>query len=385
VRYKALAGAAIVVVIGIALAAWAYWPFSHAGALVLPGIVEIQEVRLGSKIGGRVAKVLVEEGQQVTPGEVLIVFEAPEVEAQKAQLQAKFDAAEADYQRAVNGARPEEKEAAVAGDAAAKARFERLKDGWRPEEKRMAASELEAAEADLEQANKEFERVSRLLPSGAASRADYDSAMAARDRFKGHVQQARAKVEMYKAGSRKEDIAEAKAEWQKAKANRELLDNGTRYEDIKAARARADEIRAKIDEIDANLREATLRVPSELGKAIVEVVSVRPGDLLPPNQPVVRVLRANDLWVKVFVPETQLGRVRLNQPVEVTIDSQPGKHFKGVVYFRGDISEFTPRNVQSADERRYQVFPVKIHVEDPQGVFNAGMAAEVTFAESNDS
>lgn len=356
----------------------AYWPFGRSDTLVLPGIVEIQEVRLGSKLGGRVAKVLVEEGTQVKAGATLVVFEMPELEAQKAQLQAKLEGAEADYQRAVNGARPEEKAAAAATEAAARARHERLREGWRTEEKQMAASELEAAEADLRQADKELARVSRLLETSAASRSDYDVALAARDRFRGRVKEARARVDMYRAGSRTEEVAEARAEWQKAKANHELLENGTRSEDVKMARARADEARAKLEEIEANLREGIIKVPPELGRAVVEVVSVRPGDLVAPNQPVVRVLRAEDLWVKVFVPETQLGLVKLNQEVTVRIDSEPDKRFRGIVYQRSSISEFTPRNVQSADERRYQVFGVKIRVEDPQGVFNAGMAAEVT-------
>jgi multidrug resistance efflux pump len=377
VRNKALL-ACLVVALIVLVGLGAYWPFAHRHTLVLPGIVEIQEVRLGSKIGGRVAKVLVKEGIKVKPGDVLVHFEAPELEAQRASQLARLEAAEADYQRAEYGPRIEEKQAAVASEAAAKARYDRLRDGWRPEEKRMAASELEASEADLEQSEKELKRIGRLIDTGAASRSDYDLALGARDRFRGRVNESRAKVEMYRAGSRKEDIAEAKAEWEKTRANREQLDNGTRIEDKKMARARADEAKAKLDEIDANLREATVKVPDELGPALVEVLSVRPGDLLPPNQPVVRVLRASDLWVKVFVPETQLGLVRLDQKVDVTIDSLPGQRFPGVVYWRSDISEFTPRNVQSADERRYQVFAVKIRVDDPKGIFNAGMAAEVT-------
>jgi multidrug efflux pump subunit AcrA (membrane-fusion protein) len=89
------------------------------------------------------------------------------------------------------------------------------------------------------------------------------------------------------------------------------------------------------------------------------------------------VLRADDLWVKVYVPETELGKVRLHQEVEVTIDSYPGRTFAGTVVQVASASEFTPRNVQSADERRHQVFGIKVRVPDPQGVFKSGMAAEV--------
>ena len=88
---------------------------------------------------------------------------------------------------------------------------------------------------------------------------------------------------------------------------------------------------------------------------------------------------AEDLWVKVYVPETELGKLRLNQEVEVTVDSYPDRPFKGSVVQIASISEFTLRNVQSISERRHQVFGVKVRVADPQGVFKSGMAAEVLF------
>jgi len=124
----------------------------------------------------------------------------------------------------------------------------------------------------------------------------------------------------------------------------------------------------------ANLKEAVVRAPD---KALVEVVAVRPGDLVPPNQPVLRVLRYQDLWVKVYIPETDLGKVRENQEVQVFVDAYPGHPFRGTITFIDAQSEFTPRNVQSLDERRHQMFGVKVRVDDPQGVFKSGMAADV--------
>jgi len=111
---------------------------------------------------------------------------------------------------------------------------------------------------------------------------------------------------------------------------------------------------------------------------VVEVLGVRKGDVVAPNQPIVRVLRADDLWVKVYVPETKLGMIHLDQQVSVTVDSHPGKQFQGTVRQIATESEFTPRNIQSPDERRFQVFGVKVRVSNPDGVFKSGMAAEVT-------
>ncbi len=352
-----------------------FWPFGRReNVLRLPGTVEIQEVRLGSKVGGRVLEVLVMEGQLVKAKDKLVVFDVPELKAQLAQAEAKLAAAVADWEKAENGPRPEEKDAARATAEAAKARYDRMLAGWRKEEKDQARSDLEAAEADLKQAREDFLRASDLYRQRASARADYDLALANRDRAQGRVNSARARWQMLREGNRPEDKEMARAEWKQAEAQWQLLMAGTRPEEKAAAKARVDELGARVKELRINLDEQAIYAPEE---AVVEVVSVRPGDLVQPNAPVIRVLRARDLWVKVYVPETELGKVRLNQYADVTVDAYPSKRFRGKVIQVASISEFTPRNVQSVDERRHQVFGVKIRVDDPQGVFKAGMAAEV--------
>jgi multidrug resistance efflux pump len=248
----------------------------------------------------------------------------PEMEAQKVQQEARVAQMEADLEKAINGPRPEEKD--------------------------QAKGDLTNAEARLKQAQQNFDRAERLYLQKAIGREEYDAARGARDQAQGQLVSAKAKLDLLLAGTRKEDIDLAKAQLQEA--------------------------RGKLREIEANLAEANVRAPE---RAIVEVMAVRKGDLIPPNQPVVRVLRADDMWVKVYVPETELGKVRKNQPVTITIDSYPGKQFAGTVSSIANESEFTPRNIQSLEERRYQVFRVRIYVEEPQGIFKSGMAAEVTF------
>lgn len=352
-----------------------FWPFGEGKVLRLPGIVEIQEVRLGSKVGGRVKEVRVDEGDTVAAGQVLIEFEAPELENQWKQTKARLESAQADLRRAFNGAREEEISAAKAARDAAKARLDRVEYGWRDEEIKHARAELDSAQADYDQAVKEFARVTTLYREKSIARSEFDAALAYRDRAKGRKDAAEAKLSMSK--SRREDKDEARAEWLKASAQYDLLYNGTRQEDKDAAEARVAELQAQLEAIEINLKETRIVVPEKLGKAAVEVIGVRPGDLVPPNQPVIRVLRVQDLWVKVFVPETQYGLLTDGKKVGVTIDTYPNKVLSGVVVQRANISEFTPRNVQSIDERRHQVFGVKIRVEDPQGVLNAGMAAQV--------
>jgi multidrug resistance efflux pump len=368
-----LIGTAVVAVV-VAVVLIVFWPFGRrASSMILPGIVEIQEVRLGSKIGGRVAAVHVREGIVVEAGTALVTFEAPELEKQILQQQARVAQLEQDWKKAEKGPRDEEIAAARAAEGAAKARWERMEAGFREEEKRQAKSELQSAEGDLKQAAEEFERVKGLYPQ-ASSKSDLDLALGLRDRMRGRFNAAKAKYEMMQAGNRTEDKVMARQEWDQAQANLKLLVEGTRIEDKLAAKARFEEARARLEEMEVNFKERTIYCPE---KAVIEVIAVRPGDLVAANQCVVRVLRAQDLWLKVYVPETEVSKVSLGTKVEVRIDAYPDRVFEGTVIQVASISEFTPRNVQSIDERRHQVFAVKVQVENPRGVFKSGLAAEV--------
>jgi HlyD family secretion protein len=377
---KAIAGVLVVGLLATAGgAAWFFGPFrNHRTTLVLPGTVEIQEVRLGSKLGGRVKSVSIREGERVAAGQELIRFDTPELDTQRDQLQAKLRAAKADLLKAVNGPRVEEKAEAKAALDAAEARLLRMQNGWREEERRQAKSEAEAGEADLVQTKADFERIDRLFRQGgglSVTRSEWDAARAARDRAQKRYDASMARYEMMMNGNRVEDVAEVTAEVARAKARSSLLENGTRKEDLELAQATVAEIEGKLAEVEVNRREAVVLSP---GSAVIEVLSVRAGDLLPPNQPAIRILLDDDLWVKVFVPETELGKVKLNQKVEVTVDAYPGRRLPGTVDQIASVSEFTPRNIQSIDERHHQVFALKVKVDNREGVFKSGMAAEVT-------
>jgi multidrug resistance efflux pump len=237
-----------------------------------------------------------------------------------------------------------------------------------------ARAELVASRAEFDLARLDHSRAVNLYRGQALTRADYDQAVSTRLRAQGRTEAAQAHLDLLLAGSRPEEIDEAAAELRRCQANYSLLLAGTRSEELAAARARVREARARVQELDAQLGEAVVRAP---GTAVVEVLAVRPGDVVAPKQAVLHVLAADDLWVRAYIPETDLGRIRLNQEVEVRIDSYPGRGFVGTVRQIAGESEFTPRNVQSASERRYQLFGCKVQVSDPQGVFKSGMAAEV--------
>ncbi len=340
--------------------------------LDLPGVVEIQEVRLSSKVGGRVERVAVREGDHLQAGQPLVFLEAPELQAQLQQADARLQAAQADLDKARNGPRLEEKENARAAVAAAEARWQKLKAGFRSEEIEQAEADLNSAVAELEGSRRDWDRVSRLVGRQVVTREEADSVQSNLGKLRGRVDSARAKLKLLRAGNRPEEISEAAAELKRNQASLDLLLAGTRSEEIASAQARVAELEARVEELKVNLQETVIKAPEAV---VVEVLAVRKGDVLAPNQSVARVLRAEDLWIKVYIPETELGRVRLGQEVAVTIDSYPGQRFTGSISQIASASEFTPRNVQSADERKHQVFAVKVRVPDPQGIFKSGMAA----------
>jgi HlyD family secretion protein len=368
---RKLIPALVAAVAAVGGAAWYLWPRPTDPVLRLHGTVETQEVRVGSKTGGRLVAVEVREGQAVSPGQVLVRFEADELIARRDQAKSRAEAARAAWAKATKGPLDEEIAEAKAAADAGQARLALAVAGFRDERKRQAQADLAAAAAELKRAEDEYTRVAGLR---TASDSEREQALAGRDRARGLHASAKATAEMMAAGNRPQEVDEARADLARLTARYDLLRRGTRDEDKAVAYAALTEAEAKLSEAETLLREAVVTAPD---RAVVEVVAVRAGDLVPAGQPVVRLLRADDLWVKVFVPSTELGKVKLGRAVGVEVDAYPGRRFPGTVTFIASVSEFTPRNVQSVDERRHQVFAVKVSVADPEGVFKSGMAAEV--------
>jgi HlyD family secretion protein len=152
-----------------------------------------------------------------------------------------------------------------------------------------------------------------------------------------------------------------------------ILREGTRKEDIAALRAQHEQQRRRFDVLMKQRDETTVK---STVAGVVQSFPLRPGDLVAPNQTVAEILEEGQLWVRVYVPETQLGLVRLGQPVRVRVDTFPDRTFPGRVASVSAKGEYTPRNVQTRAQRIEQVFGVKVHV-DPSPNLHAGMAAEV--------
>ena len=346
-------------------AVYARW-LRRDSALVGSGTVEARDIRVGSKVGGRIDKVLVREGERVASGQTLITFDDQE-------LLASLDQSRAAAEKAKRGFRPEEIREARAAAAQAKADYELRVNGYRKEDIAAAQSDVDRAAADEVRARLDFARYQALAEKDLVSRQQRDTAEANWKMALAQQQNYQHKLAELKLGYRPEEIASAEAHYRETEATLDKFERGNRPEDIDLAKAAY-----AYDQ--ARFRERQVVAPSA---AIVEVLDVRPGDIISPNTPVATLLEQDQIYVRIYIPETELGRVQLGQKTEVRVDSFPKTVFEGVVEQINQQAEFLPRNVQTREERVHQVFGVKIRINDPAGHVLAGMAADVKLQAEN--
>jgi len=272
----------------------------------------------------------------------------------------------------VKGARPEEIDEAKARAQTAVAALEETKTGARAEEIAGANARLVAAQVAVDKAQLDDDRAHKLVVSGAIAQSELDQADSAR---RGAVAQRDAlaqALDELKNGSRREDLAQAQARAAEARASAKLVLAGSRVEDIKAGQGQVDAAQGKLDQIQTMIDELTIRTPRP---SRVESLDLRPGDILAPNATAATLMEDDQLYVRIYVPETQIGHIRPDQEVPVSVDSFPNRTFRGVVEHVNGVGEYSPRNLQTADERADQVFAARIGLRDGRDELRAGMAA----------
>lgn len=357
----------------VILASAAWCGGANSGALSVTGTIEGTNIRVGSRVGGRIADVAVKEGDLVTAGQVLLKLECSEQEAALAAAKAKLTQAQANLEKLETGARPEELAQAQAAAAATEAAYQMALNGARSQEIAAARAMANAAKAQLDTADQDFARVKKLREGNAVSEQMYDQALhrleAAQNQFKASSEQ----LDMLAKGTRNEQIEMARAERDRAAAAYELLKNGARKEDIATAKAACDAAQAEVLRAETLLSEMTVKAPRD---AVVESLDVHPGDLVQPG-PVMQLLDPQDLKLIVYVSEIALGQLRLGEEVTFTTDSHGMETFKGKISYLAPAGEFTPRNLQTQEERVQQVFGVKVTFDSQGGKLKPGMAATV--------
>jgi len=336
------------------------------------GTVEARTISVGSRAGGRVAKVLVREGDAVSAGQALLELEPGDFQAQLLQASAQQLSAQAVLDKLRKGARPEELEQARARTLTAQAALQQAVAGARPEQVQAAESRLAAQNIAVQKAKADAAREHQLDASGAAARADLENSDMAVSQAVAQRDALQNQLDELKNGSRHEEVLQARAREMEQAASMKLVVAGTREEDLRVAEAAVDAARGRVQQIQNLIDELTIRAPLA---SRVEALDLRPGDILPPNATAAVLLEEKELYVRIYVPETLLGRLHVGQAVPISVDSFPARAFRGVVKHINEVGEYSPRNLQTADERADQVFATRIELEEGFDQLRAGMAA----------
>jgi HlyD family secretion protein len=323
-----LAAALIVILAGLAAGGWWWNEWRHRPAsdtLVFHGNVDIREVQLAFNASDRIERILVREGDRVSAGQLLAVLDSRKLA------------------HAVEQAR-----ATVAAQREIVARYVA---GTRPEEIRKAQADVGAASADAVNAEQTNRRLSELVAQHFVAQQQADNAKAALDAAHARLKAAQETLRLAVAGPRKEDIAAAKATLAAYEATLEIAQR--------------------------NLAEASLYAPAD---GVIENRVLEPGDMASPQRTVITLALTDPVWVRVYVPEPDLGKLRPGGAAQVTTDSYPDKRYRGWIGFISPVAEFTPKSVETQEVRTALVYQMRVFVCPPHDELRLGMPATVTVA-----
>ena len=293
----------------------------EARGIAASGNIEATEVRVSAKVGGELTEVLVEEGSRVSRGQAL----------------AQIDHATLDL----------ELEQARAGVSLAEAQLALLLKGARIEDIQQAQEALVQAEENQRLAKEDAERMKGLFASGSATQKQQDDAAAR--------------------------YVVAQAQYNTAAQALRKLQNLARPEEVQAAKARVDQAQVAVRLLEKTIGDAAVTSPLD---GLVTQRLVEPGEQVSPGMTLLVLADLSRVELEVFVSEPDLGKVSLGQQVGVRIDGEPPNSFTGRISHISSVAEFTPKNIQTRQERVKLVYGVKIQIENPQGILKAGMPAD---------
>lgn len=355
----------IFVLLAVAIAVAAGYFRRGDKAIFASGTLEARNINVGSKVGGRVTKVAVAEGDHVQPNQLLVEFDSAELEAQLLQARGRYEQARANYEKMQRGSRPEE-----IAEARAAVELPGGAPGYAAQEVSEARGQLDRARADLTNAQVNFNRAEQLAKEGVVSREFRDDA------------EAKLKMSQAQVKSLEHTVSAAQGKLDAAKAVKQKVEKGNRSEDIAMAKANLLQAEGELKQMEARYAERVVTAPSS---AVVEVLNLRPGDLVQANAPIAKLLESDQLYVMVYVPQDQIGHVTVGQDAKVTVDAFPNQPFDARVEQIRQQTEFLPRNVQTKEEREHQVVGVKLRVQNRDNKLRPGINAEVKFLSGSQS
>jgi HlyD family secretion protein len=378
---------ALILIAGIATAGVMVYMNYHPAVtdrILISGNIELSEVDIAFKTAGRLIERNVDEGDTVKKGMVVARLDRDQLVQQRESQVATLQTAEAQLAEARSSAEWQRSTMAADLDArrsdlsSAQSHLQEMKNGSRPEEVRQAQAAVDSAQAEFDGAKRDWDRAQTLIKSDDISKAQFDQYRKGMDAATANLQQAKEHFALVSAGNRSEEIESATAQESKARASLKMgeansLELQRREQDILARQGDIARAKAQIVLIDSQLSD-TIAIAPVSGVVLVKAADV--GEVLAPGTSVVTIGDIDHPWLRAYVGETDLGRVKLGSKVKVTTDSYPGKIYNGRVSFISSEAEFTPKQIQSTEERVKLVYRIKIDIDNPQHELKSNMPAD---------
>jgi HlyD family secretion protein len=374
----------VLAAVGIA-AALAFRSRSQPDAGIrISGNIELTQVNIAFKVSGKLIERAVDEGDSVKKGMIVARLDKDQLLRQRDREQAAL--AEAQSQLSQAGTTVEWTKQSQASDldqrradlAQAQAKLRELETGSRPQEIKEAAAAVESARAEAERTQKDWERAQVLFKRDDISASQYDQYRKNAESAAAALRQAEERYAMVREGPRKEEIEAARAQVTRAAASvkwaqAQHLDVTRKQEDVVARRAEIERERAQVALIDSQLGDTVAASPID---GVVLVKSANVGEILAPGTTVMTIGDIDHPWLRGYINERDLGRVKLGTKAKISTDSYPGKVYRGRISFIASEAEFTPKQIQTSEERVKLVYRIKIDVDNPQHELKSNMPAD---------
>jgi HlyD family secretion protein len=379
----------LIIILILAAAGAAAWVFRGMGKppadrLVLSGNIELTEINIAFKTAGRLVERTVDEGDTVKKGQIIARLDRDQLLAQREREAAALVSSESQLAQAQTAV--ELQRASLAADietrqadlSSMEARFAELKNGARPQEKLDAKAAVDAAASELERSKRDWDRAQTLYKNDDISGAQFDQYRNRFENAQAVLKQLQEREALVLAGPRVEQVnaqqgqvSRARGALKTAEANR--LELKRREQEVTTRRAEIERSKASLALIDTQLADTVVASPVD---GVVLVKAADAGEVLAPGTTVVTVGDIDHPWLRGYVNETDLGKVKIGSKARVTTDSYPGKVYNGRVTFIASQAEFTPKQIQTQQERVKLVYRVKIEVENPGRELKSNMPAD---------
>lgn len=353
-----------------------YKKVQNSAEIKASGTIQSTEIQLSSRVGGRIQKVLVQEGAFVEPDDLIVSLDPYQLPAKMTELKAQLKSEQAKLQDLINGPRSQEVSQARSRYKSAQAQANLQDSGAREEDIAQAEAVLKQIEVNLENDRANYERFKQLHLRQVVSNQEFEKERAQYQNTQQKWNESKQRLLELQRGNRPQEIIIARENAQAELAQLNLLKAGTRPELIKQQEGYVQAISARIEQLRTQLQETKVTAPCYCQ---VSVLDWKAGQLISPNQAIASLININDLWIRVYIPSERFGQMKIGDVVQLAVDAFPNETFSGKVIQLASKAEFTPRNIQTEEGRKILVFGVKVAINNSKHRLRPGMPADVIF------